>query len=338
VRTALLKKLDRFLAPPVCLLAGFVPKAARGPAGSTLIIRPGGMGDLICADMALQATGADTRGTMWLIETRSKPWAKFRGLPHLCYDRQPVTTARKVFANFELVINTEQRYGLSQAYGLWAKARKARLVSFDTNRGASWSNRKVPYDWKDAHEVAEFTRLFAVALDRADANLANFMRPRVHPPSAPPLVLIAGRQSRSRALPLETWEVLIANWHAQRKFLIAAAPEDAAFADDLARRFGGLAGRFTGSFDELCAQIAAGEEFFTMDGGGVHIASYFGVPTFAIFTSGRDRKWSPLAEGSRVLRRHDLACQPCTKFGQVPPCPNRYACQELRDVAAPPPR
>jgi ADP-heptose:LPS heptosyltransferase len=334
--TALLKKLDRFLAPTACLLAGFTPKAMRAPAGLTLIIRPGGMGDLICADMALQAIGTDSRKVHWLIESRSRAWARYRSLPHLCYDRQPVTTARKVFANYDRVINTEQRFGLSQAYGLWAKARSARLASFETNRGASWANLKVPYDWKEAHEVHEFARLFSAAMNGDEAGFADFSRPRLEPASAPPLVLIAGRQNRSRALPLETWEMLIAKWHGQRKFLVAASPEDAAFADQLVERFGGLAARFTGSFEAMCGQIARAEELFTMDGGGVHIASYFGVPVFTIFTSGRDHKWAPISAGSRVLRRHDLPCQPCTKFGQVPPCPNHYACQDLQDVEATP--
>ena len=146
------------------------------------------------------------------------------------------------------------------------------------------------------------------------------------------MVLIAGRQSPSRRLDLDAWTSLISKWHQRRAFFIAAAPEDADFARQLRSRFEGHASLFTGSFEELCNQIARSEEVLTMDGGAVHIASYFGVPTLAIFTSGRDRKWHPLGEGSRILRRHDLSCQPCTKFGQVPPCPFDYACLKLEDV------
>jgi ADP-heptose:LPS heptosyltransferase len=126
---------------------------------------------------------------------------------------------------------------------------------------------------------------------------------------------------------------LISKWHQKRHFLIGAAPEDADFAGELTRRFDGLAARFTGAFDELCGQIARSEEILTMDGGAVHIASFFGVSTLALFTSGRDRKWHPLGEGSRILRRHDLACQPCVRFGQVPRCPYGYECLKLEDVA-----
>jgi len=53
------------------------------------------------------------------------------------------------------------------------------------------------------------------------------------------------------------------------------------------------------------------------------------VPTMAIYTSGREQKWRPLALSSASLKRSDLACQPCALFGQVPPCPNHYACKEI---------
>jgi ADP-heptose:LPS heptosyltransferase len=146
------------------------------------------------------------------------------------------------------------------------------------------------------------------------------------------MVLIAGRQCKSRHLSLEEWTKLVARWHEKRPFLIAAAPEDTDFADELCAHFGKLAHRFTGSFEEMCEKIARSEEVFTMDSGSVHIASFFGVPSFVLFSSGRDHKWRPLGDGSRILRRQGLLCQPCTKFGVVPPCPNRYACLKLDDL------
>ena len=298
-----------------------------------LIVRPGGLGDLICADVALQELALDARDFAWLIESRSQPWAAHRSLPHLCYDVNPGKTVGQVRGRHSLVINTEQLFGLAEAYALLARAKGGRVVSFATNRGSSWSDATVSYDWRDAHETLEFARLFAAALGLPEPAGPRPPRQRLQPASAPPLVLIAGQQSRSRRLTLNAWAALISRWHPKRPFLIAAAPEDADFAGALVHRFDGLAERFEGSFDELCGQIARSEEILTMDGGGVHIASYFGVPTLALFTSGRDRKWHPLGEGSRIVRRRDLACQPCTKFGQVPPCPYGYACLKLEDEA-----
>jgi len=332
VQTSSLKRFDWLISPAACYLGVLFPRLPGSVPEKKLIVRPGGMGDFICADIALQELGLDARDFTWVIEKRSKAWAALRRLPHVCYDVAPRDALSRVMSRFDLVINTEQRFGLAQAYALACRAKRGRLVSFTTNRGSSWSHVRVPYDWKDRHETVEFARLFAGALDLPEPSGAPKPRPRLEPPSAPPLVLIAGRQSPSRRLSFEAWSALIAKWHEQRPFLIAAAPEDAEFAGELTRRFDGLASRFDGPFNELCNQIARSEEVFTMDGGGVHIASYFGVPTLAIFTSGRDRKWHPLGEGSRILRRHDLKCQPCTKFGQVPACPYAYACLKVEEL------
>jgi ADP-heptose:LPS heptosyltransferase len=333
VQTSFLKSLDAVLYRGACLLASALPKSGCAPCGKTLILRPGGLGDLICADIALQELVLDPRDFTWLIERRSKPWALFRGLSHLCYDERPLKALPEVRDRYSLVINTEQFFGLTQACGLLSRSKGGRLVSFETNRGSAWSDITVAYDWRDRHETVEFARLFAAALGLPELTGPRLPRPRLHPPGAPPLVAIAGRQSPSRRLSLDAWTTLISRWHQKRPFLVGAAPEDADFAEQLAGRFDGLASRFTGSFDELCGQIARSEEVFTMDGGAVHIASYFGISTFALFTSGRDRKWRPLGEGSRILRRRDLACQPCAKFGQVPRCPYGYACLKLEDVA-----
>jgi len=291
------------------------------------------MGDLICADIALEELGLDPRRFTWLIEARSKPWAEYRRLNYFCYDIDPLQTLKQMWSRHDLVINTEQLFGLTQAYAMLALRKGGDLVSFETNRGSRWSGLVVPYDWRDEHETVAFARLFARALDHPYVERGTLQRARLHPSDAPPLVLIAGRQSPSRNLSLETWVTLIAAAYPGRPFLIAAAPEDADFAEKIADRFPGLARRFSRSFGELCEQIARSEELFTMDGGGVHIASFFGVPTLALFTSGRDRKWHPLGFGSRLIRRNDLACQPCTRFGQVPPCAHQFACLRLEGLA-----
>ncbi len=333
MQTSSLKRLDAALYRPACLLASLLPRAGLGLKDRTLVIRPGGLGDLVCADIALQELGRDARDFTWLIEKRSQPWARHRGLRHLCYDQKPVAGALGMWGRYPLVIDSEQRYGLAHAYALLARASRGRVAAFDTNRGAKWSSMRVAYDWKDTHETIEFARLFAAALGLPEPAGPPRLRPRVEPASEPPLVLIAGRGNPSRELSPDGWAGLISRWHQGRSFLIGGAPADAGLIRQLTARFDGLAAPFVGDFAGLCARISRSAEIFTMDGGAVHLASYYGVPTLALFTSGRDRKWYPLGEGSRILRRHDLPCQPCTKFGQVPPCPNDYACLKLDDVA-----
>jgi ADP-heptose:LPS heptosyltransferase len=336
VQKSFLKKLDAVAHPAASLLASLMPKPEAPSTGETLIIRPGGLGDLVCADIALEELGQDARAFTWLIETRSQPWAKFRELPHFCYDGNGLAIPGEVQNRFSTVINTEQFFGLAESCALLCRAKKGRVISFDTNRGSNRSDETVAYDWENAHETIEFARLFAAALKLPYEVPPRGPRPRKERDSAPPLILISGRQSRSRQLTVEEWAALVARWHRGRSFLIAGAPDDTGFVVQLARRFEGLGAPFAGSFAETCKQIARSEEIFTMDGGPVHIASYFGVSTLAMFTSGRDRKWHPLGDGSRMLRRHDLPCQPCTKFGQVPPCPISHACLKLDDGGSDP--
>jgi ADP-heptose:LPS heptosyltransferase len=143
------------------------------------------------------------------------------------------------------------------------------------------------------------------------------------------VVGIGGMQSPSRALTAQEWVALIRPWSQGRSFWICSAPADRSLADTLCLEFAGKAQRFDGTFDQMCDLVARAEEVLTVDSGFLHIASYFGVPVTAHFTSGRARKWAALSPNSTILRRSDLACQPCTLFGQVSPCPNHFACKDL---------
>jgi len=293
-----------------------------------LLVRPGGMGDLICVCMAIESLGQYPQSFLWLIEKRSQPWAEHLGLEHLCYDSSLPRVLWTIAGRHRQVVNTEQRYGLAQAAALAATSRYGRLTCFDTNRGQRWATEAVAYDWDKSHEVVEFGRLLARALSLPSPSCPPARRRR-RPATGLPIVGVAGRQSPSRRLDLETWSRLVAAWAGGRPFLVTVAPRDREVADRLVDGFRGQASVFDGAFSELCEAISCAEKLFTVDGGMVHIASYYGVPVTAVFTSGRECKWAPLAPGSRIVRRSDLPCQPCARFGQVPPCEWSYACKDL---------
>jgi hypothetical protein len=333
VHSAFIRGFDALLYPEACLVSSRLPKPARAQPGKPLVLRPGPLRHLIAADIALQELGRDSRDCNWLIDRRAAPWAIYRGIPHVCFDEEPLGASKKVWDRYSLVINSEQILGLPEACALMSRADGGRLVSFETNRGASFSDTTVPYDWRDRHETLEFGRLFATAFDLPDVAASRRPRPRAFPVSAPPLVVIAGLRTKSRKLSLDEWTTVITKWHRDRPFLVTGAEEDGEFIAEVARRFPKLATRLAGSFDERCDQISWSEELLAMEGSAVQIASFFGVPTTAIFTSGRVLKWHPLGERSRVIRRHDLPCQPCEKLGQVPACAHHYACHALADVA-----
>jgi len=292
-----------------------------------LILRPGGLGDLILSQIAIENLGKSAQAFDWLIEKRSEAWAKQNNLNYFCYD-DGINWTRKIFGKYELVINTEQLFGLSQAVGLLAKSSSGKIYSFATNRGV-FSSKKIPYDWQDSFEVDEFAKLFAVALKLPPPPLFCD-RKRTIPATDAPLLGIAGLQSPSRTFSVEQLAAMIRPWSKGEKFKILAAPADREFADHFLKLFPGQAEIIAGKFSDACDAIARSERLFSVDGGMVHIATYFGVPTTAVFTSGRDKKWAPRAVGSESIFRADLMCRPCTKFGQVPECPFNYACKNLR--------
>lgn len=326
----MLKEIDPFLARPFCYGAkAFRSVLCRKAVTGTLVIRPGGMGDLVAAIMALEWMGIPFRDIDWLIESRSRPWAEYLGLKHYCYDVNPLQISRQLWGRFSTVINTEQLFGLSQAYALLCADRNGNIWKFSTNRGLSLEdNHSVSYDSRTSHEVVEFAKLFSQALCKPFPS-HPLERPRLRKASQPPVIAIAGRQSKTRSFTAQEWRLYCEKWLGDRPCVVVSSPQDRVFATELTGLLGSRARLFSGSFKEVCEQIADSEEVFTVDGGMVHVASYFGVKTVALFTSGNDAKWKPLAEGSAMWRRSDLQCQPCVKFGQVPPCQHEFACKKI---------
>jgi hypothetical protein len=294
-----------------------------------LILRPGGMGDLIVLCIAVEQLGLDPRAFFWVIEHRSKIWARRLGLPHVCYDDGIVRQNWRLAGRFGTVINSEQFFGLAQATALLACGRNSTVTCFSTNRAAAFAERRVLYDPDRSHEAAEFQKLLVAALGVVPNIPSHPERERFHAVTEKPIVGLGGLQSESRAFSEDEWANFIRSWAGAASFWIASSETDRPLARRLASRFPGQAELFEGNFDALCDLIARSPEVFTVDGGFLHIASYYGVPITGIFTSGRDGKWAALAPGSRVVRRTDLACQPCTLFGQVPPCTHQFACKEL---------
>ena len=293
-----------------------------------LIVRPGGLGDLILLCVAVEELGLDTRDFFWVIERRSAPWARHVGLDHVCYDEAPLRTHLRTAGQHPLVINTEQRFGLTQATALLARARAGRVVSFDTNLAAAWSDERVRYDPFEAHESAEFGRLLAAALGLKQPVMVR-SRSRRTPATERPVVGLGGLQSRSRRLSEDIWFRLMQGWSRGRPMYLTAAPADRAFARRLAARFGAAVELFEGDFDAVCDLVSRSSEALTIDSGFLHIASYYGVPVTSIFTSSREKKWASLSPGSHLIRRDDLACQPCALYAQVPECRHEFACTHV---------
>jgi len=331
MRPETLKKLDMsWPAAVMAAKAGALCFRGRRRDPRPLIVRPGGMGDLILLCIAIEDLGRDPREFFWFIERRSAVWARRLGLHFACHDDGPIAQHLKLAGRFGLVINSEQRFGLSQASAALACGHGAKLVCFHTNLAARFAHVCVPYDPDAAHEAVSFRNLLAAALDLPDRRAVEPpARKRKWPGTGSPIVGLSGLQSESRAFSDEQWARFIQARLGRSPFRIASSETDRPVARRLALRFPEQAEVFEGPFHALCDAIACAEEVLTVDGGFLHIASYYGVPVTGLFTSGRDRKWAALGQGSVALLRQDLPCRPCTWFGQTPPCPHAFACKEI---------
>lgn len=323
----LLKRIDRLLSRPLAWVAwACAVLLCRRPDPRILVVRPGGMGDLILAELALDRLGVDQRDVLWLIEKRSAVWARNRGLTFLEYDESLPGTALRIAGRHRTVVNTEQLFGLAGVMARLATQRGGSLTMFDTNRAAGVATATVAYDPLGAHELHEFTRLFEATLPERRVGVAGV--PRRADSDGHLVLALGGLHAPSRTLSVGEWVSFVKLAVGDRAVTVTASPIEAELADQVCAVLGDQARRFRGSFAELVDLISRAKRVVAIDGGPVHIASFFGVPCDVLFTAGRYDKWAPLGEGSRIYRRTDLSCQPCTMFGQVPPCPIAHECRK----------
>jgi ADP-heptose:LPS heptosyltransferase len=331
-RISVLRTLDRVIA--ICLfLMGLIVRPiawlVKKPSG-TLLVRPGGMGDLICLQIAAEELGFIDKDVTWLIERRSELWAKRSGLNYFLYDADPWKTLFSIAGRYKKVVVTEQSYAAAAVYGWIACGWKGRIYGFSTQRARGLLDKCIDYDPRQDHEVMWFYRLLCAVMGRKGNGVVAF-RTRCEPADGRHWIGIAGTGVVSRELTAEEWVGLI---RAEVPSLdltnlwISCAPSDRELAETIVAGLGGGT-IYNGDFDGLCDALSRAEEIFCMDGGIVHMAAYFGVPVTALFTSGVASKWYPFSENSQIIFSAPLMCQPCALWSRVPKCTNSLKCKDF---------
>ncbi len=328
---ALLKTLDR---PLGALLEPFARGGALLGGGKkssfredTLILRPGGLGDLVCCHLALEYLGQNPRDFFWLVERRSAPWARSHALPHLCYDRDLRAVLATFGGRWPRVINTEQFFGLAQTMALFCRAPGGQVFSFATNRGSRTSDATVPYSQNREHESLLFAHLFGRALAISSPTAVPEI-PRRAPSAGHGLMALGGGGAPSRSFPPEFWISLARAYGGGLPLVLSGGRGEGTLLEVLRTAMPG-ARVLPPSFEAFEETVQRAERVITVDSGAVHVASYHGVPTVAVFSSGQERKWAPLGAGSVILTNPGAPCRPCALWGQIPPCPHGFVCQEI---------
>ena len=322
-RLNVIRALDQLLWPTALIAARLLAKIPRRRDDVSLIIRPGGMGDLICLHIALEQLGLDPRSFLWIIEKRSMPWVQYMNLPHKLIEPKLLFFVGR----YRHIINSEQHYGVSQIIAVALAGRGRNLTAFSTVRGANVATTVCPYSAIHTHEIESFRKLL-MAAEKMRGYEQDFSRERRHAEDGSLVVALGGGHAESRSLELGQWIEIIRKWVGTEHFSIVAGPVETQIARDIAKVFEGQ-GEFTsGDFSENCGKISTATRVLTMDGGLTHVANYFRVPTDTLFTSGQELLWSPIALGSRTFLDSELACRPCTMFGHTPKCQVGFLCKD----------
>jgi ADP-heptose:LPS heptosyltransferase len=288
-----------------------------------LIIRPGGMGDLVCLTMSIRQLGYSFSDYCFLIEKRSEPWAKYLGLNYYCYDSLSVISC--YLKNYQAVYNSEQKYGLS---GLIVALfyRSSKTFCFNTNKCNYFCKEVFLYDSQVKHEVESF-------IDLLGKKQAPLRTKRLKKSSGYQIFYLAGSESKARDIEPGVLVPLIAKYlHPDQELYLISAPNEKVklkkIGDLLPQKFN----YFENNFEKSIEFLENADQVITIDGGSVHLCSFLGIPTTAIFTNGNSKKWLPLAENSRILLDTKMQCAPCVCFGVTPECKVGYKCNLLQNL------
>ena len=332
--TLILKTLDnRLVRPSLWRLPPLTPSAPPGEVKRILVIRPGGLGDAILLLPALIVLKEAYPQAALVVLAEARNAQAFSLLPFHCrvidYTSPVQLLSLLTGPAFDLVIDTEQWYGLSALVARMVKGRFK--LGFGTNFRGRCFHRALDYSHYE-YEVEAFSRLLKPLGIEPPCwwEMVPFRYPSGKRISSGPLAAIfpgASHPSRrwGKERFLEVARFLVGKgW----KVAVVGGPgevEDGAYISS--RLPPGKAFDYTGSTSLIkTAEVLASCRFMvTADSGIMHLAWLLGVPTLSLFGPGIVEKWAPRGPQHLAVRL-DLSCSPCTRFGMVPPCPHDYYC------------
>lgn len=319
-RDGFLKKLDF----PISVLFRFLKYFSFGKTDDKcLVVRPGGMGDLILFDLAIRMADFDVNSFIFIIQKRAEPWAKFRNLNYVLLDQNFLKFL--FFSKYKYVICSEQYFASAADFSQKFVKKDGSLMGFDSNRRSKIFSKSVKYS-ENLHESSNFLSLLSLLPSMGFRNLAPDKNSADVKTSRYCVLSIGGGKSQSRNLDVESWSYLVKALNKENlPVYLTHAPQDFSIASLVSHvvEFD----KISTSFEESVSFIQGSEFLISIDSGMVHVASFFDVPARVLFTSANIEKWRPLASSSLILS-HDYECQPCSKFGQVPPCSFNFRCSK----------
>jgi ADP-heptose:LPS heptosyltransferase len=341
LKTRLLKLIDATLGLLLCRVIGYwrhrsgAPEIAPTPAPASieriLVIRPGGMGDMLMLLPVLRQIKH-----LWpdcelaiICERRNLDVLALFDLDHTAYayDAHPVQLWKALRSTrFDLCIDTEQFHNFSAVMGI-ASGAPVRVGYKLNPMRISLYTHLVSYD-VDGYELDQFRRLLsAVDVDPGSGSLHGALLGNPDTTRAmpdPKLIAIAlSSMNRYKQWPFENTFTLI-HTLGQRGYtvvLLGGADHTLPEAElsqitslpHVRNRIG------TCTLAQTAEALTHASVFVGCDSGLMHLSAALARPIVALFGPSDPRKWhSP--DKSSICLRLGLPCSPCSVFGYQKLC------------------
>ncbi len=349
-RAALLKATDAAVGPACCsavtvwrYAAGRdaqPPPAALPPAPRLLVIRPGGLGDMLLLLPALQALEAALPGARLdlLCERRNAavPALAGRDGAVLCYDTNPWRTWRTLRrARYDAVIDTEQFHHFSAVMALATGAPVRIGFNINPRRNPLYTHL-VSYD-PGGFEADQFLRLLAPLGIAARGAPAAGIRARADAPEADEargaVILHPGASTPYKQWPPDRLAALGRALLEQtpHPVLVAGEPGERPLVEAVVRAIGRpdrVGAAYPADLRAAAALLRPAALFVGADTGLAHLAAALDVPLVVCFGPSDRHKWGHAGPRRRVVAA-DIPCAPCFLFGYHKPCRHRRCIRRI---------
>lgn len=354
--SSLLKWVDNLVGPILCRTLGWLhfklnPDHYPSPIDTrairhVLLIRPGGMGDMVnLLPMLHQLQHLLPHARLTIVcERRNRAILALMNITAevLVYDSfRPTFLSTLVRGQFDLVIDTEQFHHFSAIFSLMSRAPIRIGFNINPRRNALYTHL-VPYSPDDS-ETRQFARLIQPLFPAStDARLQGVMAGLVtdipadysHLRLSRYVAIHAGSSS-----PYKHWEAdkfVDLCMHLSQEMhihpVLVGGRQDLAVSEPILHRLTARGITVTStvgrvSIEETTAVLQHAAAFVGLDSGLAHIAVALNRPTVVLFGPTDPRKWGTDSGQHKVISR-SVPCSPCALFGYFRPC-TTFACMRL---------
>lgn len=294
-----LKQFDQFsllLSPP----------RKRDVIKDVLILRPGGLGDLVVLTEALCSLGFSPKQFDWIVERRNAIWLDYLGVTYRCYD-SILTLSQLIFSkcSYKYSISSEQTFGLAALLGERMCGKGGTHFGFSANKRNDLFDIVLDYDF-DKHEFFVFKSLLENALSNSLFEKEQLIIPEIKRKIGRDVSIVAlgGYQIKEKTLEDSLWLRMIDEAHAESEHvLLLGAMQDKVHAQRLVKKSSKQIENLVGEIHFACVVdfVRQAKKLYATDSGLVHVADFFSVPSRVYFQTGNSKKWGPRSEGSEIV-------------------------------------